>query len=186
VNYTAANAIIPGLQILALISVAVAVLFVITAVIGKWRISIIGTALMVVSSIVLGGLYPWLIQTFQVVPNERTLESPFLQKNIDATRAAYGLDGVEVVEYDATVVAEPGALRNDAKTTASIRIIDPALVSDAFRQLEQYRQYYSFPNRLHVDRYAINGQIQDTVVAVRELNQAGLGDSQSWYNSTIV
>ncbi|MFM1950454.1 MAG: hypothetical protein RL418_141, partial [Actinomycetota bacterium] len=131
VNYTGANAIIPGLQILALISAAVAVLFVITAVIGKWRISIIGTALMVVSSVVLGGLYPWLVQTFQVVPNERTLEGPFLQKNIDATRIAYGLDQVEVVEYDAKVVAEPGALRNDAKTTASIRIIDPALVSDA-------------------------------------------------------
>ena len=186
VNYTAANAIIPGLQILALISVAVAVLFLITAIIGKWRVSIIGTTMMVLSSLVLGGLYPWIVQTFQVVPNERTLESPYLQHNIDATRLAYGLDGVEVVDYDAKVVAEPGALRNDAKTTASIRILDPALVSDAFRQLEQYRQYYSFPNRLHIDRYEIDGQVQDTVIAVRELNQSGLGESQSWYNSTIV
>jgi uncharacterized membrane protein (UPF0182 family) len=136
--------------------------------------------------LVLGGLYPWIVQTFQVVPNERTLEGPYLQHNIDATREAYGLDAVEVVDYDAKVVAEPGALRNDAKTTASIRILDPALVSDAFRQLEQYRQYYSFPNRLHIDRYEIDGQVQDTVVAVRELNQSGLGESQSWYNSTIV
>lgn len=185
-NYTDANAVIPGLQILAMISVVVALAFLFTAFIGKWRISIIATALMVVSSLVLSGLYPWLVQTFQVVPNERTLESKFLQRNIDATRAAFGLESVEVVEYDAKVVAEPGALKNDAKTTASIRILDPALVSDAFRQLEQYRQYYSFPNRLHVDRYTIDGQTQDTVVAVRELNQAGLGDSQSWYNSTIV
>ena len=186
VNYTDANAIIPGLQILALISLAVGFAFVVTAIIGRWRISIIATALMVASSLVLGGLYPWIVQTFQVVPNERTLEGPYLQKNIDATRVAYDLDGVEVIEYDASIVAEPGALRNDAKTTASIRIIDPALVSDAFRQLEQYRQYYSFPNRLHVDRYEIDGESQDTVIAVRELNQAGLGDSQSWYNSTIV
>jgi uncharacterized protein len=185
-NYTDANAIIPGLQILAMISVVVAVAFLVTAVLGRWRISIIATALMVVSSIVLSGVYPWIVQTFQVVPNERTLEGQFLQRNIDATRAAYGLEGVEVVEYDAKVVAEPGALRNDAKTTASIRILDPALVSDAFRQLEQYRQYYSFPNRLHVDRYQLNGQVQDTVVAVRELNQGGLGASNSWYNSTIV
>lgn len=186
VNYTDANAVIPGLQILALISGAVAVAFLITAFIGRWRISIIATALMVVSSLVLGGLYPWIVQTFQVVPNERSLEAPYLQKNIDATRLAYQLEDVQVIEYDAKVVAEPGALRNDAKTTASIRIIDPALVSDAFRQLEQYRQYYSFPNRLHVGRYEIDGQIQDTVIAVRELNQAGLGESQSWYNSTIV
>lgn len=186
VNYTDANAVIPGLQILALISVAVAVAFLITAFIARWRIAIISTALMVASSLVLGGLYPWIVQTFIVVPNERTLESPYLQHNIEATRAAFGLDEVNVVEYDAKVVAEAGALRSDAKTTASIRIIDPALVSDAFRQLEQYRQYYSFPNRLHVGRYNIDGQVQDTVVAVRELNQAGLGESQSWYNSTIV
>ena len=186
VNYTDANAVIPGLQILALISVAVAVTFLITAFIARWRIAIISTALMVASSLVLGGLYPWIVQTFMVVPNERTLESPYLQHNIEATRAAYGLDDVNIVEYDAKVVAEPGALRNDAETTASIRIIDPALVSDAFRQLEQYRQYYSFPNRLHVGRYEIDGKVQDTVVAVRELNQAGLGESQSWYNSTIV
>ena len=186
VTYTDANAVIPGLQILALISAAVAVAFIVTAIIGRWRVSIIATALMVASSLVLGGLFPWVVQTFQVVPNERTLEGPFLQKNIDATRLAYGLDAVNVVDYNASVVAEPGALRNDAKTTASIRIIDPALVSDAFRQLEQYRQYYSFPNRLHVGRYEVDGQTQDTVIAVRELNQAGLGDSQSWYNSTIV
>jgi uncharacterized membrane protein (UPF0182 family) len=185
-NYTDANAIIPGLQILALISAVVALAFVVTAIIGRWRISIIATALMVVSSLVVSGLYPWIVQTFQVVPNERTLESQYLQRNIDATRLAFDLDDVEVIEYDAKVVAEPGALRNDAGTTASIRILDPALVSDAFRQLEQYRQYYSFPDRLHVDRYEIDGKVQDTVVAVRELNQSGLGESQSWYNSTIV
>ena len=186
VSYTDDNAVIPGLQILALISLAVAVAFIVTAVMGQWRISIIATALMVASSLVLGGLYPWIVQTFQVVPNERTLEGPYLQKNIDATRVAYDLEKVEVVEYDANVVAEPGALRNDAKTTSSIRIIDPALVSDAFRQLEQYRQYYSFPNRLHVGRYMIDGESQDTVLAVRELNQAGLGESQSWYNTSVV
>jgi uncharacterized membrane protein (UPF0182 family) len=96
------------------------------------------------------------------------------------------LDKVEVVDYAANVIPEPGALRNDARTTSSIRIMDPALVGDAFRQLEQYRQYYSFPNRLHVDRYAVDGETRDTIIAVRELNQAGLGESQSWYNSSVV
>ena len=186
VTYTDDNAVIPGLQILALISLAVAVAFIVTAVLGQWRVSIIATALMVASSLVLGGLYPWIVQTFQVVPNERTLEGPYLQKNIDATRVAYGLDKVEVVDYAANVIPEPGALRNDARTTSSIRIMDPALVGDAFRQLEQYRQYYSFPNRLHVDRYAVDGETRDTIIAVRELNQAGLGESQSWYNSSVV
>ena len=185
-TYSDVYAAIPGLQILALISVVVALLFLVAAFVGKWRLPVIATGLMVVSSLILGGLFPWAIQTFQVVPNERTLEAPYIDRNLSATRAAYGIDDVLKVEYNATTDATPGALREDAETTASIRIIDPALVSSSFRQLEQFRQYYNFPNLLDVGRYNVDGVVQDTVLAVRELNQAGLGDSQSWYNNTIV
>ncbi len=185
-TYSDVNAAIPGLQILAMISVVVALLFLLAAFVGKWRLPVTATGLMVVSSLILGGLFPWAVQTFQVVPNERTLEAPYIDRNLQATRAAYGIDEITKVEYNATTDATPGALREDAETTASIRIIDPALVSASFRQLEQFRQYYNFPNLLDVGRYEIDGVVQDTVLAVRELNQAGLGDSQSWYNNTIV
>jgi uncharacterized membrane protein (UPF0182 family) len=185
-TYSDVNAAIPGLQILAMISVVVALLFLLAAFVGKWRLPVTATGLMVVSSLILGGLFPWAVQTFQVVPNERTLEAPYINRNLEATRAAYGIDEILKVEYNATTDATPGALREDAETTASIRIIDPALVSSSFRQLEQFRQYYNFPNLLDVGRYEIDGVVQDTVLAVRELNQAGLGDSQSWYNNTIV
>ncbi|MFM6971297.1 MAG: UPF0182 family protein [Rhodoluna sp.] len=185
-TYSDVSAVIPGFQILALISLVVAALFLFTAVVGRWRISIMGTGLMVVSSLVLGGLYPWIVQTFQVVPNERTLEAEYIKRNIEATRAAYGLDAVDIIDYQATTDATPGALRQDAETTANIRIIDPALVSASFKQLEQYKQYYSFATHLDVDRYQIDGKTQDTVIATRELEQSGLGDSQSWYNNVIV
>jgi uncharacterized membrane protein (UPF0182 family) len=185
-SYSDVNAAIPGLQILALISIVVALLFLVAAFVGKWRLPVVATGLMVVSSLILGGLFPWAVQTFQVVPNERVLESPYIQRNLDATSKAFGIDTVERVEYNAVVDAEAGALREDAETTASIRILDPALVSSSFRQLEQFRQYYNFPNQLDVGRYEIDGKVQDTVLAVRELNQAGLGDSQSWYNNVVV
>ena len=185
-SYSDVNAAIPGLQILALISIVVALLFLAAAFVGKWRLPVVATGLMVVSSLILGGLFPWAVQTFQVVPNERVLESPYIQRNLDATSKAFGIDTVERVEYNAVVDAEAGALREDAETTASIRILDPALVSSSFRQLEQFRQYYNFPNQLDVGRYEIDGKVQDTVLAVRELNQAGLGDSQSWYNNVVV
>ena len=185
-SYSDVNAAIPGLQILALISIVVALLFLVAAFVGKWRLPVVATGLMVVSSLILGGLFPWAVQTFQVVPNERVLESPYIQRNLDATSKAFGIDTVERVEYNAVVDAEAGALREDAETTASIRILDPALVSSSFRQLEQFRQYYNFPNQLDVGRYEIDGKVQDTVIAVRELNQAGLGDSQSWYNNVVV
>ncbi|MFM6967092.1 MAG: UPF0182 family protein [Rhodoluna sp.] len=185
-TYADVNAVIPGFQILALIAGLVALLFLVTAFIGKWRISIMATGLMVVSSIILGGVYPWIVQTFQVGPNERTLEAVYIDRNIEATRKAYGLDAVENQDYQAKTDTSAGALRADAETTANIRIIDPTLVSASFRQLEQFQQYYNFENHLDVDRYSLSGKTQDTVIAVRELNQAGLGSARSWYNDSIV
>jgi uncharacterized membrane protein (UPF0182 family) len=185
-TYSDVNGTIPGFQIMAGIGLLVAILFLVAAVTSKWRLPLMATALMVVSSLVLGSLYPWIVQTFQVVPNERTLEGKYIERNIAATRAAYGIADVEKIDYKAKTTATAGALRADAETTAQIRIIDPALVSASFRQLEQFRQYYNFENHLDVDRYNIAGKSQDTVLGVRELNQSGLGDSQSWYNNTIV
>ena len=185
-TYADVNAAIPSFQILSLIAFVVAILFLVTAVIARLRIALIATALMVVSSIVLAGAFPWVVQTFQVVPNERTLEAEFIKRNIDATRIAYGLENIDTVDYQAKTTADAAALRADVETTANIRIIDPSLVSSAFKQLQQVQQYYNFTKHLDVDRYDINGKTQDTVIAVRELNQSGLGSSQSWYNNTIV
>ena len=185
-GFAEANALIPGRAILAAIAGLVALLFVVTAIIGRWRISVIGTALLLVSGIVVGGVYPWVIQRFQVEPNAKTLEAEYIERSITATRDAYGVADLETVPYNAVTDTEKGALREDAETTANIRIIDPALVSDSFAQLERFKQYYQFVDHLDVDRYEIDGKTQDTVIAVRELDQAGLGESQSWYNNTLV
>jgi uncharacterized membrane protein (UPF0182 family) len=166
--------------------VVVAILFVITAIVGRWRLPIIGTALLLVSGLLIGSVYPWIVQKFQVEPNVRTLEAPYIERNISATREAYGVASVKEEPYSATTTAAQGALRNDAETTANIRIIDPALVSDSFAQLEQIKQYYQFAPHLDVDRYKIAGKSQDTVIAVRELNQSNTGAPASWYNNTLV
>ena len=184
-GYTEVNATIPARAILAGIAAVVAVLFLVTAIIGRWRLPIIGTALLLVSGLVVGSVYPWIVERFQVEPNRRALESQYIERNIDATRAAYGVDDVEEISYNATTDATPGALREDAETTASIRIIDPALITDTFRQFEQVRQFYQFPEYLDVDRYDIDGQTQDTVIALRELNQEGQS-SRGWDNDTVI
>jgi len=91
------------------------------------------------------------------------------------------------VNYNAKTTATADALKADAQTAAQIRIIDPILVSPSFRQLEQYKQYYNFSSKLDVDRYKVDGKLQDTVIAVRELNQSGLSSAaQSWYNQVLV
>ncbi|WP_449278636.1 UPF0182 family membrane protein [Leucobacter sp. GX24907] len=181
--FTDVRAVIPGKQILAIVAVLIAVLFLVTAFTGKWRLPVIGTALLLVSGLVLGVGYPWAVQQFQVQPDEGSLESEYIERNITATRDAYGLDEVETERYDAVTDAEPGALRDDAVATANIRIMDPEIISRTFAQLEQSRQYYQFPNSLNVDRYEIDGQVEDTVSAVRDINV----EAQSgWYNRTLV
>ncbi|MFF1634047.1 UPF0182 family protein [Leifsonia sp. NPDC058248] len=184
--YTDVNATIPGRAVLAGIAVFVAVLFIVTAFVGRWRFPIVGTALLIVAALVVGAIYPWVVQRFQVEPSQKTLETPYVQRGIDATRDAYGLSNIDVIPFNAKTTAEQGALRQDAQTTAQIRIIDPAVVSPSFRQLEQFRQYYAFPNNLAVDRYNLDGKEQDAVVAVRELQQSGLTSARNWYNDTVV
>ncbi|MBZ4485925.1 UPF0182 family protein [Microbacterium sp. cx-55] len=185
-SYTGVNATIPGLAILSIVAIIVAILFFVTAVIGRWRYPLIATALLVVTSLVVGVAYPWIVNTVQVRPNQRALEMPYFERNLDATKSAYGIDGLETTDYDAVTDAEPGQLRSDAGTTASIRIMDPAIIQPTVRQLQQYRQYYYFQDPLDVDRYQVDGKAQDTVVSVREVNTSGLGDAASWQNSTLV
>jgi len=185
--YTDVNAVIPTKAILAVAAALVAILFIVAAVIGRWRLPVIGTAMLIITSILAGGVYPWVIQQFQVRPSEQTLESQYIQRNIDNTRKAYGLDGIQETRYDATNTASTGALAPDAQTTANIRLLDPNLISDAFSQLEQYRPYYQFPKALNVDRYEVNGKVQDTVIAVRELNPTNVQtNQQGWLNQHVV
>jgi uncharacterized membrane protein (UPF0182 family) len=185
-TYVDVNATIPGQTILAIAAVIVAALFFLTAIIGRWRFPLIATALLIVSSIVLGVAYPWFVFNVQVRPNQQVLEAEYYQRNIDSTKLAYGIDDLEKQDFEAVTDVEPGQLRADAETTASIRIMDPAIIGPTVRQIEQYRSYYQFTNPLDVDRYQVDGQSQDTVVSVRELNVGQLGNAASWYNTTLV
>ena len=185
-TYSDVNAGIPAKQILAYAAAVVAILFIVTAIFGRWRLPVIGTALLIVISLIIGAIYPWIVQRFTVDPSVKSVESSYIQRNIDATRDAYGVAGVKATTYNAKTTAKAGALASDSATTENIRIIDPDLVTDAFSQLQQVKQYYSFPQDLDVDRYSIDGKEQDVVIAVRELNQSGLGASNTAYNSTFV
>jgi uncharacterized membrane protein (UPF0182 family) len=135
--------------------------------------------------VLIAGLYPAAIQNFQVKPSESSKEAPFIQRNIESSRAAYGLEDVSVTDYQATLSTSSGQLANDAATIANIRLMDPNVLSATFRQLQQIRPYYSFPESLDVDRYTVNGVKRDVVVAVRELNIEG-NPSRNWINDHLV
>ncbi|KND27922.1 membrane protein [Streptomyces stelliscabiei] len=181
-RYVDANAYLPAKTILFCIAVICALLFFATIWRRTWQLPVIGFGLMVLSAILIGGLYPAIVQKFQVQPNEQAKEAPYVEKNLAATRQAYGIDGTDVEEYSGVSDTDKAQLRKDADTTASIRMLDPNIVSPTFQQLQQMRNYYAFPTNLDVDRYSNeDGAEQDTVIGLRELNLAGI-PKNNWIN----
>ncbi len=186
-SFTDINASLPGITILSLAAVLIAGLFVLAAVKGLWKFTVIGIAVTAVAGLVVTTAIPYFVQRFQVVPNAAEKESTFIQRNINATLAAYGLDNVKKSEYKAQTAAAAGQLRSDAETTAQLRVLDPNIISPTFTQLQRNRPYYSFDQQLSVDRYTIKGTPRDTVISVRELNLNGLSEGQrTWVNDHTV
>jgi len=184
-TYKDVNAVLPAKAILAGIAALCALLFFANIVRRSWVLPTAGVALLAVSSFLIAGIYPGLIQQFQVKPSESAKEAPYIQRNIDATRTAYGLDGVEVKDYQATIATSAGQLANDAATISNIRLMDPNVLSATFRQLQQIKPYYTFTGSLDIDRYVIDGKTHDMVVAVREINIEG-NPNRNWINDHLV
>ncbi|WP_459250256.1 UPF0182 family membrane protein [Streptomyces youssoufiensis] len=181
-KYVDANAYLPAKTILFCIAVICALLFFATLWRRTWQLPVIGFGLMVLSAILIGGLYPAIVQKFQVQPNEQAKEAPYIKKNIEATRKAYGIDNTDVKDYQGESSKDPKTLRAKVDSTASLRLLDPNVVSPTVQQLQQVRGYYQFPQTLDVDRYKTkDGQDQDTVIGLREINTKGIPE-RNWIN----
>ena len=184
-TFTDVNAVLPAKSILAGIAVICSLLFFANIFRRSWVLPAAGTALLGLSSFLVAGVYPALIQQFQVKPTESSKEAPFIQRNIEATRVAYGLDKVEIRDYQATLATSAGQLADDQTTISNIRLMDPNVLSSTFRQLQQIRPYYAFNESLDIDRYKVDGQTRDMVVSVRELNIEG-NPNRNWINDHLV
>jgi len=184
-TYTDVNAVLPAKAILTGIAALCSLLFFANIIRRSWVLPAAGVALLGISSFLISGVYPSLIQQFQVKPSESSKEAPFIQRNIENTRAAYGLDKVNVIDYQATVDTSAGQLADDAATISNIRLMDPNVLSATFRQLQQIKPYYTFNESLDIDRYTIDGKTRDMVVAVREINIEG-NPNRNWINDHLV
>lgn len=185
ISYTDDHARVNASLVVAIITAICALLFLSNVFIRRWMIPIAALVLAVVSSVLLTLIYPAGVQALEVNPNEPDKERPYIEQHIAATRAAYGVDNVEVTNYDAETEATAGQLRADAQALPGIRLMDPAVIAPTFDQLQQVRGFYSFPSVLDVDRYVVGSQETDAVVAVRELDVNGLQD-RSWNNVRTV
>jgi uncharacterized membrane protein (UPF0182 family) len=185
-SYTDVHAVMPAKEILAVIALLCAGLFIATIFRTGWLLPAVSFGLLVFSAVIIGGIYPLIVQNFQVKPSEADKEAPYIQRNINETRFAYDLTKVQVKAYDPQTAQSASALTNSTATGAGVRLLDNSVLPPTYNQLQQFRNFYSIEN-LDVDRYVLNGQEQDAVVAVRELNLAGVPATQkTWINEHLV
>ncbi|MBD8870210.1 UPF0182 family membrane protein [Nocardioides donggukensis] len=183
VTFTDENAVLPAKNILMFIALICALLFLANIVRRTWLLPTVGLGLLVLSSILLGLVWPAAVQQFQVDPTEADKEAPYIARNIEATRAAYDIEDAEIDAYAAQSDLPPEQLADVAINSPGIRLVDPQVVQQTFEQRQQVRGYYSVPPVLDVDNYTINGEERDVVLATRELNQDGISSgSQNWAN----
>ncbi len=186
-SYTDVHAVLPAKTVLAVIAVICAILFLAGAVRRGSLLPAMGFGLLVLSAVLIGGVYPFIIQQFVVKPNQAVKERPYIAREIFNTRQAYGVASTKVISYPASSTEKPSILATQAAALPDLRLIDQDVISTAFQQLQQVKSYYQFSDVLGMDRYVIgtNNLPQDMVVGVRDMSGPPAGQS-NWINSHLI
>lgn len=188
-SYTDINAVLLAKLILLAIAIICAATFFAAIVLRDLRIPAMATGLLVLSSILVGAVWPLVVEQFSVRPNAADKESAYIERNIAATREAYGItnDQVTYEDYPGYGTKAPRDVPADQTTIANARLLDPNLLSPTFTQQQQLKNFYGFPPALDIDRYDVDGQKRDYVVAARELSPRSLtGNQTDWINRHTV
>lgn len=172
-GYTDVNARLPALNLLVVVSLVAALFFLWNVRQPGWTLALVSVSAWLFVSFAAGVAYPSLIQRFRVAPNELDREGPFIARSIEATRAAYGLDRVERRSYAATANLELSDIEANRTTIDNIRLWDPVVLIRTYQNLQEIRPYYRV-DRVDTDRYVIDGEMVQVMVAARELDEASL------------
>lgn len=183
-GYTEVHVVLPALWLLFILSLVLAGLLLA----GRWvRMKRVLPVTAVVFALVwiLGrGVVPSLVRSFQVDPNELELEREYLEHNIEMTRLAYGLDRIREVDYDAADTLTLADIRRNQDAVNEIRLWDPRLLIQTYKQLQEIRSYYEFYS-VDNDRYIVNGQPRQMMLSAREISPDLPGQSVSWLNRRL-
>lgn len=183
-TYTDVNAQLPALNLLIGISVVAAILLLVNIRMKGWTLPAVAVGLWLVTSIALGGLWPAAVQRFSVEPDELNKELPFVARNIEATRAAYGLDQVQVRGFAAAADLTADDIEANGPTVDNIRLWDPSVLLTTYRQLQELQPFYQISD-VDVDRYVIDGDLTQVMLAARELDTDGIPGG-GWVNQHLV
>jgi uncharacterized membrane protein (UPF0182 family) len=182
-SYTDINASLYALYgQIAFMALAAVVMFV-----NVFRLSLrpllVAGGLWLLTTILVGGIYPALLQRYEVEPNELVRETPYIQYNIDFTRLGFNLDKIEVREFQQVDPLNQSDIAENSEVLSNIRLWDYRPLQATYTQLQALRPYYVF-GEVDIDRYNIDGEIQQVMLATRELDKTKL-PSLSWVNEKL-
>lgn len=179
-GYSDVYAVLPALWVQIAASLLLAVSFIVYAFRPVLRWVVTGFVLLVAASVIGQGIYPRLVQEFVVRPNELEKELPYIADHLEMTRLAFGLSNLIQRDYDPQGVLTVDDVAENAHTLANIRLWDYRPLLSTYAQLQELRPYYDFIE-VDVDRYMIDGEYRQVMIAARELTSARL-QNQSWVN----
>ncbi len=185
-SYTDVNAQIPALTVLIVIALVSAVIMLVNIRFQGWRLPIIALGVWVAASVLVGSFYPAIVQQLRVAPNEVAAEAPYIERNIAATREAFGIEDVQTKPFPAEedLTADDVIRNND--TLDNVRLWDPNVVAESYRQLQGIRPYYQFRD-VDIDRYKIGDERRQVLISAREMDVTQLAEqARTWVNEHLV
>ncbi len=183
-SYTDVHAQIPALNLLIIISLVAAGILLVNVWFRGWTLPLVAAGLWLVTSIVVGGIYPALVQRLQVQPNDVELEAEFVQHNLDFTRRGYGLTDVESEQFAASPDLTANDLVANDPTIKNIRLWDPGVLGTTYRELQNIVTYYDLGD-VDVDRYVIEEELTQVMISARELDEPNI-PGEGWVTERLV
>jgi uncharacterized protein len=184
-SYTDVHAHLPGLRLLVLAAILVAILFIVNIRFRGWALPVAGVGILAVASVAVA-IYTAVVQRIQVDPQEFQREREYIARNIEFTRRAFNLDTVEIQSYPAEAELTAEEVEANSDIIELVRMWNPDVLGRVYRQLQRIRPYYDFPD-VDVDRYEIDGQRRLVMLSPRAITQEGIrGGGQTWQNRHLV
>ncbi|MEZ5383732.1 MAG: UPF0182 family protein [Microthrixaceae bacterium] len=183
-GYTAVNATLPATLLLAMVSLFCAGLLVYNVRRRGWGLPVVALSLWMVVSVLGAGVFPGLVQRFQVDPQKAQREIDFIGRNQEATRAAYGLDTLKIEDFDYSDTATEADVADSEAVITRVPVLDPALIGDTFRAQQSKKPQFSM-GQVFLDRYDVEGTQRPVVLSVRDLSRNDL-PGRSWEQEHLV
>jgi uncharacterized membrane protein (UPF0182 family) len=184
-GYTDVHARLPALELLFFISLFAAAILLYNVRRQGWTLPVLAIGLWAFVALVIGVIYPTVLQALKVNPAQNKLEKTYIARNIAATRTAYGLQHVQETTFPGTTTLPSSAIAADATTLLNIRLWDPnpSITQRTFQKKQNIKSYYQFQS-VAVDRYTVNGTLRPVIVGVRQINPTDL-PSSGWVNTHL-